>query len=184
MPKPGMVLREYKAGDYTRISEEFIRLFGDGTPEYRITKDGVERVLSRLLVEGKPYGERYGIEVNASNLEATVSHVIHNLAYGEIGSSFRSENPLRAVLVGEGENSEVTPLIPPNPHPHPQAKPAKLSGWVRFWGRFGFYREKRAGYEEKLADYRRQQRERNAYSRNENAMRAYADLAEREEWGI
>ncbi len=181
MPKPGIVLDRYAGGSYDQASDQFRRLFGNGDPEYAVNKESVEKALKQLQVDGKPYGERYGIEVNDSNLEATVSHMMHNLTQGEIGTSFHSNSPVRAVIVGEGETPEVTPLVPPHPYPHAQVKPPRLNAWARFWGMFGFFSYQRERYEDEMAQYQRQQKEIESYKRNETSMEDYAGGVERQE---
>lgn len=176
MPKPGIVLQQYENGNYNYARRQFETLFGEGNPEYTVNKKSVEDAVSRLLVDGVPYGERYGIEVNSSNLEATVSHIIHNLTQGEVASSFYSDSPLWTVIAGKDQGGEVTPVIPPVPHTYD--KPSDPGSWVRFWGKLGLYRSECSDYEERMGNYHKEQEYLNAHRSNECRIKQYASELE------
>ena len=136
-------------------------------------------VLDRLRVEGESYREKYGIEVNDSNLEMAVNHVITNLTEGEIALSFYTDRPMRAVLVGREEIPAVTPVLPLKPPVSP--KPASPGGWKQFWSGFGFYQKEMSDLEAQEKDYEISRERQEQYRKNQEAMADYARQVEERE---
>lgn len=154
--------------------EQFAEMFGLVGAHLDITKKTVEDAMARMRIDGVPYGERYDIQVTDKNYEMVVCHIINNLTAGDIAESFNTETPMKVTVASAYSNEEsmVSALLPPEPQA--VSRPSPLSGWKRFWSRFGFYKRDVEQYQQSVQEYEESEERRVHYQENVRETQEYA----------
>lgn len=158
------------------VRQQFSILFSESGEEFQFTPQNIRDAIGRLEIDGMPYSQRYGIQVNEDNYEMAAFHVVNNFRNGEIARSYLTDSPMRAILHGSDpdKSDDLTVVLPKSP---PMTdKPSEPSLFVKFFGMFGFFQYRLSKYQSDMEDYKKAAQALQTYETNSETIQRNVDV--------